>query len=270
MIIRRWSWSSGEIALLRATIFDLGETLIHLTSSWEQIREGRIKAIYEALRERDIALGFADLKREYLALHEEESDYAARTLEEIEIEKSLVRLLDRLQVETRQRPAMADLVKRSFEYEINSWTLFPGVHEMLQQIRALGLKIGLLSNARSDWAVREIVDRMDLTRHFDAILTSAAVGFRKPRPEPFQQMLKLLDIDASEAVMIGNSMEADMIGARSFGLRTIHTVFGEETEEAKVDPDITVSRVADIIPAVKRLATQSQRVRKFRPSRASC
>lgn len=240
--------------MLRGTIFDLGETLIHLTCSWEQIREGRMKAIYEALQERGVALDFADLKRKYLALHDEESNYAARTLEEIEIEKSLVKLLDRLQVEKRRQPAMADLVKRSFEYEINSWILFPGVHEMLQQVRDLGFKTGLLSNARSDWAVREIVDRMDLTRHFDSILTSAAVGFRKPRPEPFQQMLKLLDLEASEAMMIGNSMEADVAGARSLGLKTIHTVFGEDAEEAKVDPDVTVSRVPDIVPAVKRIA----------------
>jgi len=240
--------------LLRGTIFDLGETLIHLTCSWEQIREGRMKAIYEALQERGVALDFADLKREYLAFHDEESNYAARTLEEIEIEKSLAKLLDRLRVEMRQRPAMADLVRRFFEYEISSWIVLPGVHEMLQQVRDLGFKTGLLSNARSDWAVREIVDRMDLTRHFDAILTSAAVGFRKPRPEPFQQMLKLLHIETSEAVMIGNSMEADMAGARSLGLKTIHTVFGEDAEEAKVDPDVTVSRVPDIVPAVKRIA----------------
>jgi FMN phosphatase YigB (HAD superfamily) len=67
-------------------------------------------------------------------------------------------------------------------------------------------------------------------------------------------MLKLLDLEASEAMMIGNSMEADVAGARSLGLKTIHTVFGEDAEEAKVDPDVTVSRVPDIVPAVKRIA----------------
>lgn len=211
-------------------------------------------AIHDALQERDIALDLNDLKREYLALHDEESNYATRTLEEIEIEKSLVKLLDRLQVQARQRPAMADLVKRSFEYEIDSWILLPGVHEMLQQVRDLGFKTGLLSNARSDWAVREIMDRLDLTRYFDAILTSAAIGFRKPRAEPFEEMLRLLNLRASEAVMIGNSMEADMVGARSLGIKTIYAVFGENAEETKVDPDLTVFKISEIIPAIKRIA----------------
>lgn len=213
-----------------------------------------MRAIYETLQERDITLDFNDLKREYLALHEEESDYAARTLEEIEFEKSLVKLLDRLQAEESHRPAMTDLVKRSFECEMNSWILFSGVHEMLQQVRDLGFKTGLLSNARSDWAVREIMDRLNLTRYFDAILTSAAIGSRKPRAEPFEEMLRLLNLQASEVVMIGNSMEADMVGARSLGIKTIYAVFGENAEETKVDPDLTVFKISEIIPAIKRIA----------------
>ena len=245
---------SSGIALLKGAIFDLGGTLIHLTVSWEHVRDWRITTIYQALKDRGVALDLDALRREYSALHDEESGHAARTLEEIEIETSFTRLFDRLGVEARQRPAMADLVKRSFALEVNSWVLFPGVHTMLQQVRDLGLKTGLLSNARSDWAVREIVEQLGLTRYFDAILTSAAIGIRKPRPEPFQQMLELLGLEGSEAVMIGNSMEADVAGARPLGMKTVHVMFGDSTDEGGADPDITVFSVADIIPAIKRIA----------------
>ncbi|WP_455284106.1 HAD family hydrolase, partial [[Eubacterium] cellulosolvens] len=213
--------------MLKGAIFDLGGTLIHLTVSWEQVREGRTNAVYEALKGHGVTLDFDDLRREYLALHDEESEYAARTLEEIEIQTSFAKLFDRLGVGVRQRPAMADLVRRSFALEMNSWVLFPEVQVMLQQVRDLGLKTGLLSNARSDWAVREIVEQLGLTKYFDAILTSAAVGFRKPRPEPFQQMLELLGLEGTEAIMIGNSMEADVAGARPFGMKTVHVMFGD-------------------------------------------
>ena len=240
--------------MLKGAIFDLGGTLIHLTVSWEQVREWRINAIHEVLQEGGVTLDFNELKREYMTLHEEESDYAARTLEEIEIQTTFTRLFDRLGVEARQRPAMADLVRRSFALEVNSWVLFPGAQAMLQQVRDLGLKMGLLSNARSDWAVREIVEQLGLTKYFDAILTSAAVGFRKPRPEPFQQMLESLGLDGSEAVMIGNSMEADVAGARPFGMKTVHVMFGDASDEDGADPDITLFAVTDIVPAIKRIA----------------
>jgi FMN phosphatase YigB (HAD superfamily) len=121
--------------------------------------------------------------------------------------------------------------------------------------------LGLLSNARNDWAVREIVEHLGITRFFDAILTSAAVGIRKPRPEPFRQMLELLGVRASDTVMIGNSMEADVAGAKPLGIKTIRVIFGDGNDEIpmkldlKVEPDITVSSVIDIVPAIKRIAT---------------
>jgi len=245
--------------LLKGAIFDLGETLMHLNVSWEQVREWRIKAIHESFMKHGVTLDLNDLKRQYLRQHEEESEYAARTLEEIEIRESFVKLFDRLGVKPGQQPEMEDLVKRFFALEAESWVLLPGIPEMLEQVRDLGLKMGLLSNARNDWAVREIMGRLALTRYFDVILTSAALGVRKPRPEPFREMLKLLGIEAAEAVMVGNSMEADVAGAVPLGIKTIRVIFGDNVDELKiglevtVDPDITVSAVSDVVPAIKQM-----------------
>jgi len=245
--------------LLKGAIFDLGETLMHLTVSWEQVREWRIEAIYESFTEHGVTPDLNHLKREYLQLHEEESEYAARTLEEIEIRESFVKLFDRLGVKPGQQPEMEELVERFFALEAESWVLFPGIPEMLQQVRDLGLKMGVLSNARSDWAVREIMERLGLTRCFDVILTSAALGVRKPRPEPFREILKLLGIEATEAVMVGNSMEADVVGAVPLGIKTIRVIFGDNVDELRiglevtVDPDITVSEVSDVVPAIKHM-----------------
>jgi FMN phosphatase YigB (HAD superfamily) len=80
------------------------------------------------------------------------------------------------------------------------------------------------------------------------------VGFRKPRPEAFQRILKLLDLDTSEVVMIGNSMEADIAGARPLGIRTIRVMFDESADRDGADPDLTVFTVADVVPAIRRVA----------------
>jgi len=245
--------------LLKGAIFDLGETLMHLTVTWEQVREWRMKAIYETFTEHGVILNPGDVKREYLRLHEEESEHAARTLEEIEIRESFVKLFDRLGVKPGQQPEMEDLVKRFFALEAESWILFPGIPEMLQRVRDLGLKMGLLSNARNDWAVREIMERLGLTRYFDVILTSAALGVRKPRPEPFREMLRLLRIEAAGAVMVGNSMEADVAGAAPLGIKTIRVMFGDNVDEltigreSTVDPDVTVSAASDVAPAIQQM-----------------
>ena len=247
--------------MLKGAIFDLGETLMHLTVTWEQVREWRMKAIYEAFTEHGVSLDLDGLKREYLRLHDEESEYAARTLEEIEIRETFVKLFDRLRVKPDQQPKMEDLVRRFFALEAESWVIFPGIPEMLQQVRDLGLKMGLLSNARNDWAVREIMERLGLTRYFDVILTSAGLGVRKPRPEPFREMLRMLGIAPAEAVMVGNSMEADVAGAVPLGIKTIRVKFGDSVDELRiglevtVDPDVTVSAVSDVVPAIRQMMT---------------
>jgi putative hydrolase of the HAD superfamily len=155
---------------------------------------------------------------------------------------------------------MAALVKRYFSAEIHSWTPFPGAKEMLQQVHDLGLKLGVLSNARSDWAVKEIMKRLGLTGFFEEILTSATIGIRKPRPEPFKKMLELLELKASDTVMIGNSMEADVAGAKPLGLKMIRLVLSDSTDEipmkhaVTIEPDFTVSAVYDIVAAIKKAA----------------
>ena len=82
---------------------------------------------------------------------------------------------------------------------------------------------------------------------------------RKPRPEPFREMLKMLGIAPAEAVMVGNSMEADVAGAVPLGIKTIHVKFGDSVDELKidlevtVDPDVTVYAVSDVVPAIKQM-----------------
>ncbi len=241
--------------MLKGAIFDLGGTLMHLTVSWDKIRDWRVEAILEGLRSHGVTLDRDHVKHEYLRLHDEESDYSDRTLEEIDAATTFSRLFDRLKIEEAQRPPMADLVKGFFEREVDSWVLFPGVEVMLQQVRGMGLKVGVLSNAKSDWAIKEILQRRGLTGYFDSVLTSAAMGIRKPRPEPFHEILKLLNLQGREAVMIGNSKEADVAGAKPLGIRTIQVVFDKRDDDDGPDPDIAVSTISEIVPAIKQIAS---------------
>jgi FMN phosphatase YigB (HAD superfamily) len=67
-------------------------------------------------------------------------------------------------------------------------------------------------------------------------------------------MLRQLDLQANEVVMIGNSMEADIAGAKPLGIKTIHVAFGANEDEDGPDPDATVSAVSEIIPTIEHIA----------------
>jgi putative hydrolase of the HAD superfamily len=87
----------------------------------------------------------------------------------------------------------------------------------LEALRAHGLKIGLLSNTARD--LDEFVAHHNLA--VDAVLTSRSHGKTKPHETIFRRMLELLGVAPDEAVMVGDTVEDDIEGARAVGMRAL-------------------------------------------------
>jgi putative hydrolase of the HAD superfamily len=87
----------------------------------------------------------------------------------------------------------------------------------LAELRRRGLKLGLVSNTSRDLDA--------FVRHFgidvDAWISSGTHGKVKPSPLIFVAALDMLGVEASSAVMVGDSPEDDVEGARAMGMRAI-------------------------------------------------
>jgi len=64
---------------------------------------------------------------------------------------------------------------------------------------------------------------------FEFVFTAEKVGFKKPHPEIFIQSLKTVNTTAEASIMIGDSFEADILGALNQGMQAIH--FNSHNEE---------------------------------------
>jgi putative hydrolase of the HAD superfamily len=87
----------------------------------------------------------------------------------------------------------------------------------LDALRSRGLKIGLLSNSARD--LDEFVSHHGM--RVDAVLTSRAHGKTKPHETIFRRILELLAVTPDEAVMVGDTIEDDIEGARAVGMRAL-------------------------------------------------
>ena len=87
----------------------------------------------------------------------------------------------------------------------------------LSALRARGLKVGLLSNTARDLELFAAHHGLEV----DALLTSRVHGKTKPHESIFRGVLGLLDVAAAEAVMVGDSLEDDVEGARAVGMRAV-------------------------------------------------
>jgi putative hydrolase of the HAD superfamily len=98
-----------------------------------------------------------------------------------------------------------------------NFALYDDALPALEELRRHDLAIGLVTNGQRD--LDEFVSHHGLV--VDAAVGSRAHGRTKPHPSIFVAALRALGLSADEAVMVGDSFEDDIEGARALGMRAI-------------------------------------------------
>ncbi|RKT77435.1 putative hydrolase of the HAD superfamily [Terracoccus luteus] len=98
--------------------------------------------------------------------------------------------------------------------------LFDDVPELLMAARRAGLPVGLLTNSALAPTTLKL-EALDLVDAFDAVVTTDTLGFGKPDPRVYREACRLLGVAPEHVVCIGDSLEWDVLGARSAGLRAV-------------------------------------------------
>ncbi len=147
------------------------------------------------------------------------------------------------------------LEKIFYRVEVEAWTVFSDAIPCLEWAQKAGFKLGLVSNARSDWAVREVLNRLRLNKHFKVAVTSAQVGWRKPRPEPFLEALKYFEEKPQHAAFIGDTFSTDIVGAKRLGMKTIYLNRNGNPIPSIEDivPDFTIKDFLEAVKVAKNL-----------------
>ena len=123
-------------------------------------------------------------------------------------------------------------IEQGWELSEN-FELYEDALPVLDELRAADLRIGLVSNGIRDLAQFVVHHRLDV----DAVVGSRAHGFVKPHPTIFQAALEQLGVGAAETVMVGDSVEEDIEGARALGMRAI--LIDREHRHPEVDERLT-------------------------------
>ncbi len=92
----------------------------------------------------------------------------------------------------------------------------PGAVEAVRAVKALGCRVGVVSN--SDGTVASALDKAGFDGLFETVVDSSVVGVSKPDPVIFEIALHRLDVAPEEAWYVGDSDYHDMGGARAAGL----------------------------------------------------
>lgn len=103
--------------------------------------------------------------------------------------------------------------------ERSAFFVFPDVVPALDAMQEAGLRLAVVSNW--GWHAPELLQTLELARHFEVMSISARVGYQKPHGAIFEHALDLLDARPGDAIHVGDDPEADVVGARRVGIEPI-------------------------------------------------
>jgi HAD superfamily hydrolase (TIGR01662 family) len=244
-------FQTSDGRLITSILFDLGGTLIHLDKPTADVVKARLKALHNMFLSGGLDIGYSELSEIYHAVHSELSLFSEETGIETTTSRILEEVFARLGILGLRHWVMEDLVRDFFEPEIKSWVVYDDTLSILSSLKSQGYRLGIVSNARSHWAVIEIMRRLGIDWFFNTTVTSAKFGLRKPRPEIYLKAMRDLGSNIGSTVMIGNSLDTDVIGAKRLKTKALY-LEREIPDQRPVEPDATLKSLSDILEVINK------------------
>ncbi len=148
---------------------------------------------------------------------------------------------------------------RLFAITQTNWVLEEDTLPTLEKLEEDGYRLGLISNAGDDQDVQQLAQRFGISQYFDFIVTSAACSYRKPHPRIFELALSNWYFLPSEAVMVGDNLDADIHGAKSAGLYAVwisRRAGPQNGDPLPAQPDAELSALSELPALLDRLQVQ--------------
>lgn len=133
----------------------------------------------------------------------------------------------------------------------------PRVKEMLEGLKGLGLKLGIISNTAALYQVFDSLEEYGIRDYFSDVTLSSVTGMRKPCGDIFKVSLRQLQTEASESVYVGDTVSRDIIGSKRAGFAAAIQICSKLTKEKDagvrggLEPDYLISDIYDVYPIVK-------------------
>ncbi|AWV31271.1 pyrophosphatase PpaX [Paenibacillus odorifer] len=134
---------------------------------------------------------------------------------------------------------------------------FPLVKETIEELSRRGIKLGIVTTKIRPTTIKTL-ERFDLLKYMDTIVTVNDVTEPKPHPEPVLTAVKNLGVDPRKTLMIGDSA-VDIQSAKAAGVYAAGVSWSLKGEDTlrKYDPDFIIHNMRDIIEIMERGTNES-------------
>jgi len=135
---------------------------------------------------------------------------------------------------------------------------YPDVVPVLEFLKKRGYRLGIISDGLIDVQLNRI-RALKLEKYFDIFTFSEEVGKNKPALEIFQLALRKANCSPSEAVMVGDNVKTDIVGANRIGMISIwirRGIFKNVEPDSQLEaPNYTIYTLNELIDILNNITT---------------
>jgi putative hydrolase of the HAD superfamily len=240
----------NKLMRIKAVLFDMFDTLM-LIEKDHAFYSPSLKRAYKFLVENGIKMRFTEFRDAYIKARDALYVEADANLEEPHFNVRISNALENLGFSVDARNGIVAGATNAFcEGFMEYVRIDEHAVEVLRKLQRK-YKLGIVSNFAIPECVVKLLETHGLDKFFDVVVVSAAVNKRKPSPEIFQKALEKLSVDAAETVFVGDTVDADIKGAKDMGMKTIFIERRAQKEAEQVCPDQTIKNLSGLAAALE-------------------
>jgi HAD superfamily hydrolase (TIGR01549 family) len=235
----------------KAILFDMFDTLMLIEKNHEFYSPSLLR-MYRYLNENGIDVPFDKFNAVYIEVRDGLYAKADLNWEEPHFN---VRVADTLKNLGYDYTVSSPLVTSATNEFCEEFMKFVSIDEeaeaMLRKLHGK-YKLGIVSNFAIPECVIKLLKGSKIYELFDVVVVSGAVNKRKPHPEIFEGALKMLGVSDSEAVFVGDTIDADVEGPKAVGMKVVYIERRVQKESEKFCPDQTIKSLRELPEALER------------------
>ncbi|MCI8739653.1 MAG: HAD family hydrolase [Oscillibacter sp.] len=223
--------------MIDTVLFDMGGTLEDIFTD-DESRETSAREVLRILKEKGVHVP-DDLAAAQKKLADGWDRYAAyrgptdRELKPEEIWGQYV--LTDFGLDQETVAPFAEELAHMWEVTYYHRTLRPRVAEMLEGLKGLGMKLGVISNTASLYQVFDILEEYGIRDYFQDVTLSSVTGYRKPDKNIFMVSLNQIRSAPSTCAYVGDTVSRDVIGPQRLGFGMTFHINSKLTKSKDVD-----------------------------------
>jgi len=235
---------------IKAVLFDMFDTLMMIEKNHEFYSPSLMR-MYRYLNRNGINVSFDRFDAAYIEVRDRLYAKADLNWEEPHFNVRVAETLKSLGYHSEVSSHIVTEATNEFCKEFMTYVRIDENAEAMLKLLHGKYKLGIISNFAIPECVLKLLKASNIDRFFDVVVVSGAVNKRKPSPEIFTSTLKKLGVSPNETVFVGDTIDADIEGAKTVGMKAIYIERRAQDESEKCCPDQTIKSLDELALALK-------------------